>query len=794
MKLTKKILGIKGLSPGPGGEVPEFDIFGSAKAVKTEHLMAIVAIGMIIAVIFCGEAFGQPQFFEKGFSTFTGPEYVPGEIIVKFESRISEEAIADLNRKYGCSVLSISRFGKFKRLRIPKGKIVEEMVDIYRKDPNVEYAEPNYLARAFFVPNDPYYPLQWHLDNIDYGGINMEAAWDIQAGKTDIIVAVVDTGVAYEDYVDGVEEYKQAPDLANTSFVSGYDFVNLDNHPNDDNGHGTHVTGTIAQSTDNGIGVAGVAFNGSIMPVKVLNRDGIGTYFDVADGICFAADNGASVINLSLGGDDPAIILEDAVAYAYNKGVTIVAASGNGGVEAVKYPAAYDSYVIAVGATRYDEAVTWYSNGGLSLDLTAPGGDLSLDQNNDGYGDGVSQQTFDYDPLCFSYFFYQGTSMAAPHVAGVAALLIANGITSPDQVRDALHSTAEDKGEIGWDKWYGWGIVDAYAALNYSPIPIHDVAVTDITAPLHALQGDTVTVDITVKNLGDYEETFTVSLTDTTDGVEIGTQSVTLSAGASTTLSFNWDITGATIGNHVLKGEALIVDENLENNSMTTTVAIKEPVHDVAITAIDAPLEVSKGDVISVSVTVKNQGTYDESTTVTLTDTTDDVEIGTQSVALSAGASATLSFNWDTSGATVGDHLLEAKANGVPGEIDIDDNSMTIVVTIKAVENAIHVQGINMSLQQQGSGWNAIAYVTIADGSGGLVKQAVVTGNWTLNGTFLTQVSGATAGTGEARIVSGKVRARSGDVFTFTVIDVVKSGYAYDPTANIETIESITVP
>ena len=156
------------------------------------------------------------------------------------------------------------------------------------------------------------------------------------------------------------------------------------------------------------------------MPVKVLNRDGIGTYFDVADGICFAADNGASVINLSLGGDDPAIILEDAVAYAYNKGVTIVAASGNGGVEAVKYPAAYDSYVIAVGATRYDEAITWYSNGGLSLDLTAPGGDLSIDQNNDGYGDGVLQQTFDYDPLCFSYFFYQGTSMAAPHIAGVA--------------------------------------------------------------------------------------------------------------------------------------------------------------------------------------------------------------------------------------------------------------------------------------------------------------------------------------------------------------------------------------
>ena len=336
---------------------------------------------------------------------------------------------------------------------------------------DVEYAEPNYLAYAFMVPSDPYYPYQWNMDNSVYGGIHGEAAWDVSNGSG-VTVAVIDTGIAYETYRNSKngKRYYIAPDLAATCFVPGYDYVENDTHPNDDNSHGTHVAGTVAQSTNNGIGVAGVAFGSCLMPVKVLNRYGSGTHANIAKGIRFAADNGAKVINLSLGGPSSQTLL-DAIAYASTKGVTIVAAAGNDGTSQVSYPAAYDSYVIAVGATRYDETLAPYSNFGSSLDVVAPGGDTSVDQNGDGYADGILQNTFNPNTKRtsdFGYWFFQGTSMAAPHVAGLAALVISKGnATSPTDVRKAIEFTASDLGSAGKDNTYGWGLINAPAALSW---------------------------------------------------------------------------------------------------------------------------------------------------------------------------------------------------------------------------------------------------------------------------------------------------------------------------------------
>jgi len=366
-------------------------------------------------------------------------EYVPDEIIVKFKG--DKEP--------------------FRVLKVPEGKVGEKIKE-FKGRADVIYAEPNYIAYTQLIPNDHYYKYQWHLDNPVHGGIQTEEAWDISAGAG-VAVAVVDTGI------------RKGTDLANTCFVPGYDYVNKDTDPTDDNGHGTHVAGTVAQSTNNGVGVAGVAYKSCLMPVKVLDATGAGAYANVALGIRYAADNGAKVINLSLGGTSDSTTLKDAVAYASGKGVTIIAACGNDNKPTCLYPAAYDTYVIAVGATQYDETKAPYSNYGPSLDLVAPGGNNNLDQNKDGYADGVLQQTFRIvsGRITWGYYFFQGTSMAAPHVSGVAALLIAKGnATTPDQIRTALQNTTECLGGTCPNNTYGYGLIDANKALQWTAAPV----------------------------------------------------------------------------------------------------------------------------------------------------------------------------------------------------------------------------------------------------------------------------------------------------------------------------------
>jgi serine protease len=186
-----------------------------------------------------------------------------------------------------------------------------------------EYIEPNYIYRAFAVPNDPEYSQQWNLRSI-----NVESAWDDTKGSG-VTVAVIDTGIT------------PVPDLQNTKFVAGYDFVNDKVEALDDNGHGTHVAGTVAQSTNNSYGVAGIAYEANLMPLKVLSASGGGTVADIAESIRFAADNGADVINMSLGGGGESQLMQEAIAYAHLKGVVIVAAAGNSTENSASYPARY---------------------------------------------------------------------------------------------------------------------------------------------------------------------------------------------------------------------------------------------------------------------------------------------------------------------------------------------------------------------------------------------------------------------------------------------------------------------
>jgi serine protease len=317
--------------------------------------------------------------------------------------------------------------------------------------PPVDPASPGF-------PNDPQFKYQWHMNQI-----GMKEAWKLADGNG-VVVAVLDTGVAYGNH----DKFHLLEDLEGIGFVKPYNFVSNNKNAYDDHGHGSHVTGTIAQVTNNGKGVTGIARNVKIMPLKVLSAGGSGSVGGIADAIRYAADNGAKVINMSLGGPYPSKVLAKAVAYAHDKGVTVVCAAGNESRSKVGYPAAYPG-AVAVSATQYDEDITFYSNYGKDIDVAAPGGNTRVDQNGDGMNDGVLQNTIEIgNPKKSGYFGFMGTSMASPHVAGVAALVVGEGVTDPKAVEKVLKDSARKPGngkKYSTDK-YGAGIVDAPAAIK----------------------------------------------------------------------------------------------------------------------------------------------------------------------------------------------------------------------------------------------------------------------------------------------------------------------------------------
>lgn len=397
-------------------------------------------------------------------------DYVPGEVVVSYEPGYAPEGVAP-----GEPVV------------VPVDNVRGALADL-RDRPGVEYAAPNVIARAArarssqYLPNDPEMKsLQWNF--LGTYGVGAPEAWANaiaagRAGGQGVTVAVLDTGVAYSNR----SPYRRSPDFTSGQFVKGYDYVDRDPYPNDNNGHGTHVAGTIAEATDNGIAVAGLAYGAKIMPVRVLDGNGEGNSADIARGVRYAVKKKAKLINLSLefdsrvrASDIPQIL--DALDYARSRGVLVVGATGNEGADQVSYPARSSS-VMAVGSTTEDGCISEFSNGGSGIDIVAPGGGLDARVPGDARcrqsfnGRGIYQVTFLGKSV--SRFglpgTYEGTSMAAPHVTAAAALAIATGVVganpAPATLERHLERTARDLGIPGADSLYGWGLLDAAKATS----------------------------------------------------------------------------------------------------------------------------------------------------------------------------------------------------------------------------------------------------------------------------------------------------------------------------------------
>ena len=378
-----------------------------------------------------------------------GHEFVPGELIVKFKPSISVKpsvsttgiatigyrSIDTLNEEHDVTSLEkvfkpakkpvakeTPDFTNIYILKLPIDANIPSIAEAYKKNPNVEYAEPNYIAHICVKPNDLYYSQQWAHQNMQ-----SEQAWDMERGNPNITIAIVDTGVDWNHPDLAANIWNNTDEIPGNGIdddgngyvddVRGWDFVNSDSDPMDDNGHGTHCSGIAAAETDNGVGVAGVCWNCAIMPLKGLNVYGSGKSSDLAIGIQYVADNGADIISMSWGSYSSSNLIKDVIGYAYVQGVVLVGAAGNDNTISKFYPAGYDN-VIAVSATDSNDDKASFSNYGSWIDVAAPG--VSI------YSTMPTYQVYlntEYG-IPQNYAYLGGTSMSCPFVAGLAGLIL----------------------------------------------------------------------------------------------------------------------------------------------------------------------------------------------------------------------------------------------------------------------------------------------------------------------------------------------------------------------------------
>ncbi|WP_411250417.1 S8 family peptidase [Priestia filamentosa] len=359
-------------------------------------ILSIIVSAVLILIV---------QWISEDSSTPEQPgTFKENQMIVKFKDGVTQDIIDQIHTTNQCTMLEQNNDLGFQLLE--SKYTTSKMMTLYTALDEVEYVEPNYTVEAFLTPNDTFYAYQYGPQKI-----SAPSAWDVTTSNSNIRIAIVDTGVQTNH-----------PDLVN-KLLPGYNFVNGNSNVTDVNGHGTHVAGIASASTNNNLGIAGIAPSARILPIKALADNGSGISTNIANGIVYATNQGAQVINLSLGTTQDSVTIRNAIDYAINRGSVVVAATGNNGANLLTYPAVYQN-VLSVASTDENDQKSSFSNYGTWVDVAAPGSNILSTYPN-------------------SYYSYlSGTSMACPHVAGLAALLAAQGRSSV-QIRNIIQNTSD---------------------------------------------------------------------------------------------------------------------------------------------------------------------------------------------------------------------------------------------------------------------------------------------------------------------------------------------------------------
>ncbi|MEO7803710.1 MAG: S8 family serine peptidase [Actinomycetota bacterium] len=540
-----------------------------------------------------------------------GQSFQDGRLLVGFArgtSLIEKQRIA---AKHGASILSEFHGLDAALVAVPPGSVLRKQLEL-GTEPAVSYAEPDYFLHASITPNDPYFASQWNLDRIQAG-----AAWDTYPGNfggqgaagTGVTVAIVDTGMKVQEDLNDGRAFAGANCVIGACTAGG---------SADDNGHGTHVAGIAAATTNNLKGVAGVSFNSRLLPVKVLNSSGSGTYAAAISGITWAAQNGAKVINLSLGASTFSSALCNAVANAVqNYSALVVAASGNDGLNGVLYPAACPE-ALAVGSTNETDARSYFSNYGSSLFIAAPGENINSTL-----------------PICCTqlnsptgYGILSGTSMASPHVAGLAALIagrLGGATTTLQNIKIALAKGADKVGATAygadprnlgcnpgctWNQYFGYGRINALKSLQYNAGP--DFTLSSAPASQSINQGQSANYTININRVGGFADSVTLSAS----GLPSGS---TVSFNPNPTIASSTVMTVSTTSSTPAGTYTITVSGTNGTLTRTTTVSLGVVVPDFRLSVSPASVTVSPAASGNYSITITRVGGYSADVSLSVT-------------------------------------------------------------------------------------------------------------------------------------------------------------------------------